>query len=170
MKNSIFEISIIPQTLNITNYRTPSAKPINLDIIRKFIEFSLKNNCVKTMFSLTVFGILLFKGRSVLWSVQLVTGCKRVQFSLRNQKWLPYKLRSFWMVFKIFWFCLTLSVTEKLKNLIFEFPIIPQTLNIRLDLKNSLFGVTRPTHFWNCRLKYFIGPLKAIFLNIFKPF
>ena len=100
LKNSIFEISIIPQTLNITNYRTPSAKPINLDIIRKFIEFSLKSNCVKAMFSLTVFGILLFKGRSVLWSVQLVTGCKRVQFSLRNQKWLPYKLRSFWMVFK----------------------------------------------------------------------
>ena len=78
LKNSIFEISIIPQTLNITNYRTPSAKPINLDIIRKLIEFSLKSNCVNAIFSLTVFGILLFKGRSVLWSVQLVTGCKRV--------------------------------------------------------------------------------------------
>ena len=167
MKNLIFEISIIPQTLNITNYRTPSGKPINLDIIRKLIEFSLKSNCVNAMFSLTVFGILLFKGRSVLWSVQLVTVCKRVQFSLRNQKWLPYKLRKFWMFFKIFWFCLTLSVTEKLKNLIFEFPIIPQTLNIRLDLKNYLFSVTRPTYFWRCRLKVLYWTSKSNFLKYF---
>ena len=34
------------------------------------------------------------------------------------------------MVFKFLLFCLTLSLLEKLKNLIFEIPIIPQTLNI----------------------------------------
>ena len=43
MKSSIFEILIIPQTLNISNERTTSAKPINLDIIRKLIKYSLKN-------------------------------------------------------------------------------------------------------------------------------
>ena len=46
------------------------------------------------------------------------------------EKWLTYKLRRFWMVFNFFWFCLTLSVTKKLKNSIFEMPIITQTLNI----------------------------------------
>ena len=34
------------------------------------------------------------------------------------------------MVFKFVLFCLTLSVLEKLKNSIFEVPIIAQTLNI----------------------------------------
>ena len=43
LKNSIFEISIIPQTLNIDNSRTTSSKSINLDIIRKHIEYSFKN-------------------------------------------------------------------------------------------------------------------------------
>ena len=46
------------------------------------------------------------------------------------EKWLTDKLRKFWMVFNFFWFCLTLSVPEKLKNSIFEMPINPQTLNI----------------------------------------
>ena len=43
LKNSIFEIPIIPQTLNINNQRTTSAESINLDIIKKLIEYSLKN-------------------------------------------------------------------------------------------------------------------------------
>ena len=34
---------IIPQTLNINNLRTTSAKSINLHTIRKLIEYSLKN-------------------------------------------------------------------------------------------------------------------------------
>ena len=46
------------------------------------------------------------------------------------EKWLTDKLRKFWMVFNFFWFCLTLSVPEKLKNSIFVMPINPQTLNI----------------------------------------
>ena len=46
------------------------------------------------------------------------------------EEWWTYKLRRFWMVFNFFWFCLTLSVTKKLKNSIFEMPIITQTLNI----------------------------------------
>ena len=43
LKNSIFERSIITQTLNITNLRTTSAKSINLHAIRKLVEYSLKN-------------------------------------------------------------------------------------------------------------------------------
>ena len=38
----------------------------NPDIIRKFIEYSLKNVPVKALFTLTVFEILLFEGRSEL--------------------------------------------------------------------------------------------------------
>ena len=59
LKNSLFEILIISQTLNINNYRTTSAKSINLDIIRKLIEYSLKNVLVKAIFSLPVSEILL---------------------------------------------------------------------------------------------------------------
>ena len=46
------------------------------------------------------------------------------------EKWWTYKLTRLWMAFNFFWFCLTLSVPEKLKNSIFEMPIITQTLNI----------------------------------------
>ena len=63
LKNSIFEIPIIPQASNINNQRSTSANYINLDIIKRLIE---KNVLVKAMFTLTVFEILLFKGRSVL--------------------------------------------------------------------------------------------------------
>ena len=47
LKSLIFEIPIIPQTLNINNYRVTNAKYYNLDILRKFIEYSLKNHLVK---------------------------------------------------------------------------------------------------------------------------
>ena len=59
LKNSIFEMPIIAQTLNINNLRTSSAKSINLHTIRKLTEYSLK-------IVLTVFEILLSEGRSVL--------------------------------------------------------------------------------------------------------
>ena len=58
LKNSIFEMPIIAQTLN-NNLRTASAKSINLHTIRKLTEYSLK-------IVLTVFEILLSEGRSVL--------------------------------------------------------------------------------------------------------
>ena len=76
LKNSI---SIIPQTLNINNYRTTSAKSINLDIIRKLIKYSLTNFLVKGMFTNIAFEILLFEGRSILWPAQQITGSKRVK-------------------------------------------------------------------------------------------
>ena len=42
LKNWIFEMPIIPQTLNINNSRTTRAKSINLHTIRKLIECSFK--------------------------------------------------------------------------------------------------------------------------------
>ena len=43
LKNSIFEMPIIPQIFNINNLRPTSAKSINLDTIRKLTEYFLKN-------------------------------------------------------------------------------------------------------------------------------
>ena len=43
MEISIFEMPINPPTLNINNFRTTSAKSINLHTIRKLVEYSLKN-------------------------------------------------------------------------------------------------------------------------------
>ena len=103
-KNTIFEIPIIPQTLNAI------AKSINLHIIRKLIKYSLKKDFLKAMFTLSDFEILLFEARSIPWPAQLVTGSRRVKISVKNQrnvrlllelleKSLPYRLRRFWMVF-----------------------------------------------------------------------
>ena len=103
-----------------------------------------KNVLAKAMFTLTVFDILLFVGRTVLPPAQRAVPRERVKVSVKNknnirlllkllEKWLAYKLRWFWVVFKFFFFffCFsTLSVQEKLKNVILEMPIIPQTLNI----------------------------------------
>ena len=47
LKNSIFDMTIIPQTLNIHNLRTTSAKSINLHTIRELTEYSLKTVRVK---------------------------------------------------------------------------------------------------------------------------
>ena len=79
LKNSIFEIPIIPQILNISNKRTTSAKSINVDIIRKLLEYFLENVLVKAIFTLTFFEILLFEGKLILWTAQRVTGNQRVK-------------------------------------------------------------------------------------------
>ena len=78
MKNSIFEMPTIVETLNINNLRTTSAKSINMHTIRKLIEYSFKNVTVKAMFSLTVSKILLFKGWSVLPPSRRGAGSERV--------------------------------------------------------------------------------------------
>ena len=75
---SIFEMPIITQTLNINNLRTTSAKSINLHTIRKLVEYSLKNVAAKAIFTISVFGILLFEGRSVLPPAQWSTECEMV--------------------------------------------------------------------------------------------
>ena len=93
------------------------------------------------MFSPTIFEILLSEGKSIISPAQRDTGSKRVNVSVKNQsnignllkfleRWLTYKLRRFWIVFKYFSFCLALTVPEKLKNSFFEIPIIPESSNM----------------------------------------
>ena len=65
LKNSIFEMPIITQTLKINNLRTTSVKSINLHTIRRLAEYCFKNILAKARFPLTVFEILLTEGRSV---------------------------------------------------------------------------------------------------------
>ena len=53
-----------------------------LHIIRKLIEYSLKNVLVRAMFTLTAFEIFLSKGRLVLSPAQRGTGSERVNNQL----------------------------------------------------------------------------------------
>ena len=83
MKNSIFQIPIIPQTLSINNQRITSAKSINLDTITKLIEHSFKNEGMKATFALIVFEMFLFEGRSVLLPAQ--RGTEKINFAFRKK-------------------------------------------------------------------------------------
>ena len=86
LKTWIFEIPVITQGLNINNLRTTSAKSINLNTIRKLLEYSLKGTGEKTVFILRVSGILRSEGRSVLWAAQQRSGSKGVKVPVKNQK------------------------------------------------------------------------------------
>ena len=141
LENSIFEMLIITQDLNINNLRTRSGKSINLHIIKKLVDYSLKDAAAKVMFIFTLLQILMSEDRSLLWPSQRGTVTERVKVLVKNpknivnllkflEKWLNYKLTKVWNVFKFFSFCLTVSVLEKLENLIFEMPIVTQTSNI----------------------------------------
>ena len=51
------------------------------------------------MFILTIFEILLFEGRLVLWPAQQVAGRKKIEFSVKNQRkkclafvWIAWKV------------------------------------------------------------------------------
>ena len=65
---------IIPQTLSIKNLRTTNAKSMNMHVLRKLIEYSLKNLLLKAMFTIAVFDIFLLKDRSVVSPAQQCTG------------------------------------------------------------------------------------------------
>ena len=126
------------------------------------------------MFTLTIFEIWLFEGRSALPLAQQGTRIERVKVSLKNQKitcraidlQAQEVLNGFYLFFK---FCLTLSVPKKFKNSIFEMPIIPQTSNI-----NNLRGRSAKSinlHTVRKVIKYSLKKvsLKAMFtLNFFE--
>ena len=84
MRNSIFEMSVIPKTLNINILRTTSAKSSNMHAIRKLIEYSLKNDLVKAILTLNIFEILLSEGRSVLSPAQQGALNERVKINLQQ--------------------------------------------------------------------------------------
>ena len=89
LKNLIFEMSIITQTLSINNLRTTSAKSINLHDIRKLVEYSLKNVisrlCLLLPFSRYCFpkigwdyhspsGVQRVKGLKFQWKTKKILG------------------------------------------------------------------------------------------------
>ena len=126
------------------------------------------------MFTLTIFEIWLFEGRSALPLAQQGTRIERVKVSLKNQKitcraidlQAQEVLNGFYLFFK---FCLTLSVPKKFKNSIFEMPIIPQTSNIN----NLRGGSAKSINLHTIRkvIKYSLKKvsLKAMFtLNFFE--
>ena len=111
-KKLIFEIPVFLQTLNINNWRTTSTKSINLHFIIKLVF--KEGFFVKAIFTLTVFEILLFEGRSVLALAQWRTGSKRNKIPVKNQNKIQRFLnclKSIWqrfgMVFNIFDFVWT---------------------------------------------------------------
>ena len=132
LKNLIFGILIILQTLNIYNKRTTSTCSINLNIIRKFIEYSLQDACLKIVSNLIVFEIFLFDGRPVLAPTKWGTGSKRARFSVENhtdvrrllkllETLLTYEVRKFWMAFNFFEFCLPLQYRKNCKTQFLRF-------------------------------------------------
>ena len=109
LKNSIFEIPIIPQALNINNYGIASESLstwISLEILSNTL---LKNLWSKTMFTITAFEKLLLEVRLLLSPAQWGTGSEKVKFSMKKlknirlllkllEKWLTFKVRRFWTV------------------------------------------------------------------------
>ena len=57
-----------------------------MHVITELIEYFLKSVYVILMFTLTVFEILLFQGKSVLGPSQQVQGSDRVEFSVTKNK------------------------------------------------------------------------------------
>ena len=108
LKNTIFEIPIIPHILNMKSCRTTSAKSINLDIIKKFIEYSSKHFHVKAIFTFTVFEIRFFEGRSVLW---LAHGAKGLKFQWKTKEIFIY----LFCLFSLF-FTLTFNNFNKIQS------------------------------------------------------
>ena len=80
------------------------------------------------MFTLSIYEILLSKVRSVLWPTQQSTGSKSLKVSAKKQKyianlfhllekWLIYKIRRFWIIFKFFWVLFKPFSTAKIEKL-----------------------------------------------------
>ena len=134
---------------------------------------------MKALLTLAAFAILLLECRLVVSPIQRGTGNERDKFPVKDQeniwllfkilgKWLSYKFRRFWMVFSLFLFWVTLSVLEKSKKLIFDVPVIPQTLNINnwrttgeksinLDTIRKLIVYPLKTSLWRqCLLMQFL--------------
>ena len=64
---------------NLCTPPPPTPYPGDVIFEQPFIKYYLKNVLVKTMFTLTIYKILLFEGRSVLGPARRVPGSERVQ-------------------------------------------------------------------------------------------
>ena len=86
MKTSISNNRI----LRLDNLRSTGAKSINPCIIRKLIECVFKHPPISVKFTLNIFKIMVFGGRSVFWSVHWITDkkiVKSVQRVCKNLLW-----------------------------------------------------------------------------------
>ena len=86
LKNLNFKISIIPKTLNINNIGTTNAKSINPHTIRKLINCSLKNVCVKAIITLILSEILLLKVGLYYHQPNVVQEEKGLNFQWKSKK------------------------------------------------------------------------------------
>ena len=137
MKSPISDIPIIPQTLSINKYGATSAKCIKLDIIRMLIECSLKNLLWRQNF-MPLF--LRYCCVNLCQYYYLHSGEQRAKGL--NFQWKTKKLFRFCLNFLkndcltslggFEWFTIFFFVLpfQKLKNSIFEIPLILQSLNI----------------------------------------
>ena len=129
LKNLNFKISIIPKTLNIKNIGTTNAKSINPHTIRKLINCSLKNVCVKAIITLILSEILLLKVGLYYHQSNWVQGEKGLKFQWKSkkkirvlmklhEKWLTY---NHWRVLNGFQFFLMFnpSIKGKIEKLDF---------------------------------------------------
>ena len=78
LKNSIFEMSVIRQNLNINNLRTTTAKVYQPAYHYKACLIFLRKCSARVMFALLVFEMLLSQGRSILRPTQQGTWRERV--------------------------------------------------------------------------------------------
>ena len=148
LKNILFVIPAIPQPLRINN-REPQVKSLsNWISLECLLNTPQKRFFVKAMFT-SPFSRYCYLNRLVLWPAERITGSEKIKISKKQKaktkqniarlllellkNWLPCKLKRFSMIlfyFYLCWFCLTLSVLEKLKTTIFLIPIVPQNFNI----------------------------------------
>ena len=89
------EIPIITQILNISNLRTTSVNFITLHILKRIFYYYLKNGVVKSLFTVTVFRILVFEVRLVLGYAERVLGRERVKYSVKNESKIGFSRKLF---------------------------------------------------------------------------
>ena len=133
------------------------------------------------MFPVTVLEILLWKAISVFWPAQWSTECKRVKVTVENQKcignlfellekWLTYKIKRFWMVFKFFRFCLSLSVAQKLVLWLAQWSKRSERFKVSIKNQKNIVNL------WELLKKWLIYKLMRFwivfrfFLILFNPF
>ena len=118
----------------------------------------LNNVHVKTIFSLTLFVILLSQCSSVLRRAQRAPGSKRAKCLVKNQKTVSFLLQlqsqGVSIDFTSFSFCLIFSVSDKLQNLIFEVSIILKTSNIHNQKSKSEKSINM--HIFQNLIKFFL--------------
>ena len=84
LKNSIFEVPVIPQTYNFNNKRTATVRYINLSVNRKLIEYSKKY-------------LLMFECRSALSPAQWDTANEKIKYVSLTAVQRQNNLKIFWI-------------------------------------------------------------------------